>query len=97
MYRMIENPKDGDKVQYLGVYVLKWRPEWGKPDAAFVEAEDKDPKRYKKVVSALWKGLDNIVSQTGDANSIEHEMEWIRYKAIPDLLEKLAELEEGEK
>ena len=30
--------EDGEYVQYVGVYVLKWRAEWGKPTIGFVEA-----------------------------------------------------------
>ena len=26
---------EGTLVQYLGVYALKWRPEWGEPQAGF--------------------------------------------------------------
>ena len=31
--------KDGADVQYVGVYILKWRPEWGKPTIGFIEYE----------------------------------------------------------
>ena len=31
---------EGEPVQYVGVYVTKWRPEWGQPTAMFVEDDD---------------------------------------------------------
>ena len=34
---------EGVPVQYVGVYVTQWRPEWGQPTAMFVEVEDDDP------------------------------------------------------
>ena len=42
LYKMIENPQEGDEVQFLAVYVLRWQPEWGKPQYAFVEATEKE-------------------------------------------------------
>ena len=36
-WKMVKPLNDGDKVEYLAVYVLDWRPEWGKPDCGFVE------------------------------------------------------------
>lgn len=30
-------PKEGDSIQYVGVPVMDWRPEWGEPTMAFVE------------------------------------------------------------
>lgn len=30
-------PEDGAGVQYVGVYVLRWRPEWSSPTAGFAE------------------------------------------------------------
>lgn len=32
-YKLIANPKDGTVLQYLGVYVTRWQPEWSnQPD-----------------------------------------------------------------
>lgn len=31
--------QEGVKVQYLAVYALNWRQEWGEPEVGFVEAE----------------------------------------------------------
>ena len=28
---------EGEPVQFLGVYALRWRPEWGEPTVGFVE------------------------------------------------------------
>jgi len=32
----MEHYKD-EPLQYVGVYVLRWRPEWGEPTVGFVE------------------------------------------------------------
>lgn len=43
LYKMVKL-KEGVLVQYVGVYVLKWQKEWGKPSVGFVEVEeDEDP------------------------------------------------------
>lgn len=39
MYRRIDNPQEGDLVQYLAVHAIRWQPEWGQPTVAFIEAE----------------------------------------------------------
>ena len=39
LYEAIEI-KEGEPVQYLGVYVLDWRAEWGQPAIGFREAPE---------------------------------------------------------
>jgi len=39
LYKRVEL-KDGVEVQFVGVYVLKWKKEWGQPEVGFVEVED---------------------------------------------------------
>ncbi len=29
--------EEGEQVQWVGVYILKWRPEWGQPTVGFRE------------------------------------------------------------
>ena len=33
---------EGVPVQYVGVYVLHWKPEWGKPEVGFVEEDTQE-------------------------------------------------------
>lgn len=44
LYRMIQSPKEGDEVQFLGVHAVRWRKvvdgEIIEPKVAFVEATD---------------------------------------------------------
>ena len=40
MYKKVDL-EEGVAVQYVGVYVTNWRPEWGRPDVGFVEAESR--------------------------------------------------------
>lgn len=45
LFKIIYGPKDGDLVQYVGVYVLKWNKIVGntdKPEVAFREATKKE-------------------------------------------------------
>ena len=37
----MEEYKD-EPLQFVGVYVLKWRPEWGEPTAGFVDDDETD-------------------------------------------------------
>jgi hypothetical protein len=38
LYRKITGPQDGQLVQFLAVYALRWMPEWGEAPYAFIEA-----------------------------------------------------------
>lgn len=38
-FEKIENPPEDTLVQYLGVYVTRWRQEWGEPTVGFVTSE----------------------------------------------------------
>ena len=38
MYKRVQL-EDGQPVQFDGVYVIRWKPEWGQPTVGFVEAE----------------------------------------------------------
>ncbi len=42
LYEAIFDPQEGEPVQYLGVYALRWNPVWGHPQVAFREAADQD-------------------------------------------------------
>lgn len=39
LYRAIDNPPEGTPLQFVGVYITRWRPEWGEPTIGFIEAE----------------------------------------------------------
>lgn len=53
LYRIIKPPKDGDKVQFVGVYVLKWNEVEGRidqPTVGFVEATNEEIREeYEKI------------------------------------------------
>jgi hypothetical protein len=40
-YKMVDL-KDGEPIQYLGVYLLQWKSEWGDPTFGLVEDEESD-------------------------------------------------------
>lgn len=37
MFKLIDNPSEGELVQYLGVYVTKWRDYFGEPSVGFIQ------------------------------------------------------------
>ena len=75
MYKRIDL-KDGEKVQYVGVYITRWQPEWGTPSVGFTEAtyqlpdavtelndiKEIDQETYKKVLVIL-KKLDPYTTE----------------------------------
>ena len=40
LYKQVDL-KDGEYLQYVGIYALKWQQEWGMPEIGFVEVEDR--------------------------------------------------------
>ena len=32
--------EDGVEVQWVCIYVLRWKPEWGKPDFGLIEVDE---------------------------------------------------------
>lgn len=39
IYKMVDLV-EGTPMQYVGVYLLKWRQEWGQPEVGFVEDDE---------------------------------------------------------
>jgi len=40
LYRKIEPLKEGQLVNYVGVYVVQWKPSMGVPTVGFIEVDD---------------------------------------------------------
>lgn len=57
-YRIISPLKDGDEVQYVGVYVLRWRPEWGTPTVGFVHQDDDKIREAAEAALNFLEALD---------------------------------------
>ena len=77
MYEMIENPQPGELVQYLGVYVLRWQPEWGTPQVAFREVPDQS-----ETIADLLAALEAVINslRTGQCAGIQMPVEfWAAY------------------
>ena len=47
-WKLIPNPKDGDRVVYVGCHAVDWRPEFGRPTVAFIEDEKTEALRDQK-------------------------------------------------
>ncbi len=45
IYKEVEL-KEGNPVQYVGVYLLRWRQEWGQPTIGFEQDEDFEASLY---------------------------------------------------
>ena len=41
LFKMVKL-EEGVDVQFVGVYVLRWRPEWGEPQVGFVEVDTEE-------------------------------------------------------
>lgn len=68
LYRIVENPPEGTPLQYLGVYILNWLPEYGRPAVGFVEVEEelKTTERIAKVQSDLFQIREDLRDQLDD-------------------------------
>lgn len=76
MYNKVELNEDV-LVQYVGVYILNWKSEWGEPSVGFVEREF-DSGEYESALFCLveveWDVLD------GNADNNKHELAKITAK-----------------
>ena len=61
LYRRVEINNGGrtdEPVQFAAIYVLKWRPEWGRPDFMLAEAEEDS--RIREFGAQLADVRDNL-------------------------------------
>lgn len=58
LYRMIEEPKEGEIVQFLGVYVTRWRTEWGEPTVGFIDSREMNKKMRDRISE-----LDDLIAR----------------------------------
>lgn len=71
LFEMIQEPQEGDTVQFLGVYALRWQREWGEPTVAFVEV-DEERQRLIDAAPALWRALKPFATNAiADSNTDE--------------------------
>ena len=56
LFKMVDL-KEGELVQFVGVYVTRWQSEWGEPTVGFVEADVEDVD-YAKVLTATAANQD---------------------------------------
>jgi hypothetical protein len=50
LFKVVE-PKEGVDVQFVGVYVLRWNPEWGEPTVGFIEVDESELNQETKDVT----------------------------------------------
>ena len=76
-YKIIHNPKEGELLQYIGVYVTKWQPSWGELTVGFVEND-------YTYVDAL-RDLEDVMLVDNTTEEAQHEA-----RAIAAIFRKLA-------
>jgi hypothetical protein len=95
LYRMIENPQEGQTVQFLAVHALRWQPEWGEPKYAFIEVEPDGPSYQDIGQVALMIGRA-LTTDGGHHKQwyLEHIAAYLRID-LTELRSKYGEWEEG--
>ena len=58
LYKRIEL-KEGEPVQYVGVYILKWKVEMGEPEVGFVQ-DDETEEKLDRAANLFQSILDTI-------------------------------------
>lgn len=75
LYQFVE-PKDGNELQYVGVYVMRWNPSWGEPTVGFREADT------EQMIERIMAGVQALTNAT---DGIEDEMRAVLRKCLePD-------------
>ena len=90
----MEDYKD-EPLQYVGVYVLRWRPEWGEPTVGFVE-DDATEERLE-ALEALKEIAEDFVEDSKQSIELEEvAVKWFRSYAqhFSSALEKIDSGEE---
>ena len=73
-----------EPLQFVGVYVLKWRPEWGEPTAGFVDDDETDERieelqankrELRAELAALTSERDRLREALNIADEFYHEVE----------------------
>ena len=68
LYRMIEDPQEGDTVQFLGVYALRWPRGCGvEPTVAFIEVEPES----EPLCAILAAALEILIEQDIRQDEVE--------------------------
>ena len=86
----MEHYKD-EPLQYVGIYILRWRPEWGEPTVGFVEDDSTEERiaRLEAVAEAAQKAEKELRRKLRDGETL-HEL---RYRAQQILTTALAALD----
>lgn len=95
LYKQVEL-KDGVPVQYLGVYILKWRQEWGEPSVGFVPVEDDPYARIAALEAELADeraGCPLLAQATDKIAGLQNELE----ETHANLTAQILELQEANK
>jgi len=76
IYKRIEL-KDGELVQFVGMYVTRWQQEWGQPQVGFVENDY----TLDDAISDLY-GVQLIDNTSNEADIARKEIETIFRKLV---------------
>lgn len=62
IYKAVEL-EEGVQVQFLAVYALRWRPEWGEPKIGFIEIDDNLMDAAPDLLKACKKALSYLAAR----------------------------------
>jgi hypothetical protein len=67
LYKMVK-PTEGTVLQYVGVYVRCWQPEWGEPTVGFIQDDSNidlqaENERLHSTIAEMKRELHHIHSQ----------------------------------
>jgi len=78
--------KEGVEAQYAGVYILKWRHEWGPPEYLFREADAADA--LIEAARGVLDSYEAYVLKSKPQDEFDEYDEWMapRWRALRDAL-----------
>ena len=74
IYKRVE-PKEGEYIQFVGVHVLDWDWNWGRPTDGFIEVDSNEADELRALLKEVMGWIDNW-----DPNFIDDD-EWPETKA----------------
>ena len=73
----MEEYKD-EPLQFVGVYVLKWRPEWGEPTAGFVDDDESD-ERIEELQANKRELRAELAALTSERDRLREALDCLAY------------------
>ena len=68
--RMDADKAEGIPAQYVGVYVLDWQQEWGKPSVVFFADEEENTRATDPLLDRMAKALEDSTHKLNSADAL---------------------------